>query len=1406
MKAAPDLAESSPPTATQSAPDPSPLPGTRGEEKLLRLLLENAPAAMAVLDPEGRVIHLTPSFTHLLGYSREDLPHIDAWWQLAYPDPAYRQEIRAIWDRDLANLRSGEAPLHTGEALIRCKDGRSLWVEGHARFCEQEIIVLMVDVSDRKRAELEAQRLAHAAEQAQRQTAWLQLALDAAHSAVWEWEIDTDTHYWSPALWRLFLGRDGAGSDTAGAGEEQPLKPDLSYWEEHIHPEDRPEVMLTIATAVAAGRDFQAEYRLRAGGGLRWLAVRGSPIAPEGPRPRRYLGIVLDVTALRQAEQALAAERLTLRTLFDASPDILFLKDREHRYRLVNPAFCRLLGRPAEEILGQADQDLFPAEVAARFQASDALVLGQGQEARVESELTAADGESRWYQTIKTPMRDGSGAITGFFGVARDVTATRDLANRLAAEEERWSFALQGAGLGVWDWNLDSGEVFWSLDWLGMIGYAEGELTPTAEVWYDLLHPEDRERVFAYAERYLADPAGRYELEFRLRHRQGHWVDILSRATLARGADGQVIRPRRLVGTHLDITERKALQQSVQLAGLRYEAMRETSPNGFCVVSLQGRILEVNDTYCRLSGYSRAELEALTIPDLEAVESREQTRLHLGDIIARGADRFETRQRRKDGQVWHVEVSASYSPVAGGCLFCFLQDISARKRDERLAELRQRLLELLPLVNLDQLLQAALDVAEALTYSEIGFLHFVASDQQEVSLQVWSSRTLAEMCFAEGQGRHYPISEAGVWVDCIHQRQPVIHNDYATLAHRKGLPEGHAPVRREATVPFIGDGQVRAVIGVGNKTCDYTEEDVAILQQVIGMAMDFAERHRVGQRLEHVAFYDVLTGLPNRTLVTDRLGQAIAQANRSRQLVAICYLNLDGFKPINDRHGRGTGDAVLERLAQRLLETLRQGDSVGRVGGDEFALVLTGLLTIHEGLAAAQRILGVVNQPLEIGGHRLHFSASMGLTLYPMDNQGPDALLHHAHEAMYQAKSGGKGAYHLYDPIQDQQERLRRQTRQEFALALRVDQLQLCYQPKIDFRDGRVIGVEALLRWPHPRDGLLGPCQFLPLIKDTPLEIALDEWVLAAALTQRQAWREAGWDVPVSVNLSPRHIQMRDLPDFLTRTLATLPAGSAEGLEIEILEVAAIEDTRAATQVMLACKALGCRFSLDDFGTGYASLSYFQQLPVDVLKIDMRFVRDLLDRPGDLAIVEGVLRLARALDRPVLAEGVESLEIGLLLHQLGCDFGQGFGIARPMPAAEIPAWLAHWADDRHWHGLPAAVAAGVSTPYLNVALFSLWHWGRELGAYLRGEEGITLPTLDEHSCQFCHWYRGIGKARYGDQPTYPFLQAAHHRLHILAAELVDQVVGGLTPIALERVAEFDEQLAALLALLREYET
>lgn len=984
-----------------------------------------------------------------------------------------------------------------------------------------------------------------------------------------------------------------------------------------------------------------------------------------------------DLITLRQ-------EVATLRALFDASPDILFVKDADLTYRLVNPAFCRLMGLPEDQIVGRGDRDpLFPLDRLAEMMRDDLEVITQAEPRRHESQVIGADGTPRWFLTLKTPRVDAAGRITGLLGIGQEITAFQTLTRRLEEADARWSCALQGAGLGIWNWNLESDEVYWSDDWLNMLGYRRDEMTPTAATWAALLHPEDQARVLAYGTDYRTNPIGSYELEFRLRHKQGHWVDILSRAILARDAHGTPVQPRLLIGTHMDLGE--------------------------------------------------------------------------------------------------------------------------RKRQQRLSELRHRLLEMVGLDDQDLILRTSLDVAEELTHSQIGFLHFAADDDQEVSLQVWSTRTHAEMCYAEGNGRHYPVSEAGVWVDCILQRQPVIHNDYASLPHKKGMPEGHAALVREATVPLLIDDHIVAVMGVGNKAEDYTQQDLAILSQVLEMAIHFFDRQRFERQQEYLALYDRLTGLPNRTHLTERLNQAIAHGSHTNQLIALCYLNLDDFKVVNETYGQPIGDALLVSLARRLETGLPPGDSLARTGGDEFALILTGLASSYESEEAVQRLLKQITQPIDVQGHRIFVSASLGVTLFPLDPDGPDALLQHAQKAMYQAKARNRSSYHFYDPIQDQQLHQLRRMREEFSQALRDNQLMLYYQPKIALKDASLIGLEALTRWRHPREGLLEAHQFLPQIKNSPLEIALGEWVVTRALAQWQGWRQSGVELAVSINISPRQIQMQGFVDFLTRTLAAYPPGTAEQLEIEIPEIAEISDTLEAARVMNACKALGIRFALDDFGTGYSSLNYFQHLPIDSVKIDQHFVREILDKNEALGIVEAAMGMAKALQKPVVAEGIESAEIGFMLVQLGCQFGQGDGIGRPMPAERVPAWLAKWQDEKLWHHLGQELLDESVKYDLKVGIFSLRLWLNRLLANLADEPCGASPPLDEYQCQFHRWYRGIGRARYGSNPNYSFIQAQHYQFHQLGALLADLATSGRAREAQARRGELEAIAEEMTRLVQRLE-
>lgn len=432
------------------------------------------------------------------------------------------------------------------------------------------------------------------------------------------------------------------------------------------------------------------------------------------------------------------------------------------------------------------------------------------------------------------------------------------------------------------------------------------------------------------------------------------------------------------------------------------------------------------------------------------------------------------------------------------------------------------------------------------------------------------------------------------------------------------------------------------------------------------------------RRLEYVAYFDPLTGVPNRALLADRMNQAIAYARREERLLAVAYLDLDEFKPVNDRLGHEVGDELLVEVAQRIKAALRAGDTVARLGGDEFAVVLPGLEKADECLPTLRRLLARIAEPLAVRGHPLAVSASIGVCLFPEDDSDPDTLLRHADQAMCQAKQAGKNRVHLYDPVADSRARHRHAWLARIEQALSQREFALFYQPKVDLRSGRVQGAEALIRWHHPERGLVPPGEFLPLIETHALGVRIDRWVMEEALRQMTAWNRQGLDLAISVNLTAQSLQapgfVRDIKDLLAR----FPTVEPRRLELEILESAALDDIEYISGVICECQALGLRFALDDFGTGYSSLAYLKHLPAEVLKIDQSFVRDMLDRDGDRAIVEGVVGLGRVFRRQVVAEGVETMAHAAHLLSLGCDMAQGYGIARPMPAEQVPGWIEGW--------------------------------------------------------------------------------------------------------------------------------
>jgi diguanylate cyclase (GGDEF)-like protein/PAS domain S-box-containing protein len=507
-------------------------------------------------------------------------------------------------------------------------------------------------------------------------------------------------------------------------------------------------------------------------------------------------------------------------------------------------------------------------------------------------------------------------------------------------------------------------------------------------------------------------------------------------------------------------------------------------------------------------------------------------------------------------------------------------------------------------------------------------------------------------------GRQSAAHYKSMWKDLVEQG-----HWYGEVWNRRKSGEVYAEIQ---TISTVRDAQGNA-------------------QHYVALFSDITVSKEHQLRLEHIAHYDTLTNLPNRVLLADRLAQAMAQSQRRATKLAVVYIDLDGFKGVNDTHGHEAGDQLLISLASEMKKTLREGDTLARIGGDEFVAVLVDLVDATESLPILRRLLDTAAAPTVLGDSIVHVSASLGLTVYPQDEEmDADQLQRQADQAMYQAKMAGKNRYHFFDAEHDRNVRGLHASLERIRLAIDAGEFVLHYQPKVNMRTGKIVGAEALIRWQHPEQGLLAPGLFLPVIEDHPLTVEVGEWVTRQALYQSQAWRALGLNLPVSINVSARQIQQRDFVARLQAILAEYPDVQPGSLELEILETSALEDVEVVSNVIKACRTLGVNFALDDFGTGYSSLTYLKRLPVTLIKIDQSFVSDMLDDQDNLLILQGVIDLAKTFHREVMAEGVETVAHGTALLQMGCELAQGYGIARPMPAHEMALWVNNWVVDSAW--------------------------------------------------------------------------------------------------------------------------
>jgi len=567
-------------------------------------------------------------------------------------------------------------------------------------------------------------------------------------------------------------------------------------------------------------------------------------------------------------------------------------------------------------------------------------------------------------------------------------------------------------------------------------------------------------------------------------------------------------------------------------------------------------------------------------------------------------------------------------------------------------------------------------------------------------IRIWSFRDVtarfaAEAALRESENRYRVLFEQNAAGVCVTSMDGVIRDCNATFAAMLESPRdqllGESIERFYATPSEAGE--IASLLrGVGTLNSVEVElrcktgDPLWVLQNlvVVGDAMtgvihatvvDISDRKRAEEQIEFHAYHDVLTALPNRKLFTDRLRQALIRARRSGKSLAVMFIDIDHFKTINDTLGHTAGDELLLEMARRLRVCVREDDTVARIGGDEFTVILAELRHPEDAVNVAQKVLEAVQVPLTIGGMAIVATASVGISLYPNDGADPEALLRNADSAMYRAKEAGRNTYQLCTDEMKQRAMDRLSIESRLRTAVRDQQLMLAYQPQINVVTGRTIGVEALVRWNDPERGVMEPAAFIPIAEESRLIVPLGEWVLRTACRQTKEWHDRGaGPVRVAVNLSARQFQQLDLVEMIRSALDDVDL-SPSSLELEITETTAMQNAEVTVETLRALRELGVGISIDDFGMGYSSLNYLRRFPITGVKIDRVFVSDVTSNDGGAAIVSAVIGMARNLRLRVTAEGVETAEQFAFLRSHECDEAQGFYFGRPVCAAEMTRTL-----------------------------------------------------------------------------------------------------------------------------------
>jgi diguanylate cyclase (GGDEF)-like protein/PAS domain S-box-containing protein len=1222
----------------------SPYLDVNDKELLFKMVFNQHFQFMAILSPEGRVLEVNDLALSSQGVTQEDYVG-----KLFWKSPAWCNfpEWESIWKRRLVEASNQHSPVIT-EDVFQIEDGSLHYADASTTAVYDldngkltGFIVQAIDTTKRRKIE----------QQIKENEARLKFVLEHSHIGTWELNLNDHTSHRSLKHDQIF-------------GYES-LLPQFTYemFLEHVLPEDRVDVENKFQLAIDNQTDWDFECQIvRKGGEIRWISATGGHVFNSTGQAKVMAGIVQDVTNVKQAENERLRHSAELKSLFKALPDIYFrmMNDGtiiDYQTQNINELYIN-----PDNFIGKRMQDILPESLGILFKSKIDEIKQNNKIVAFNYELTINDKESHFDARLNRIAINDQ-----LICVIRDVTEEVRSKKALAISEQRFRTIFEQAAIGVALVNPNTREfIRINQRFCDMLGYSVKEML-NGKTFEDITHPDDLKMSIDHHNHVVAGQQHEITLEKRYCHKDGHivWAELTASTTSEIGDQAQSI-----IVVVQDISERKKadkiitnteckLRKSIaeeRKANLsltdsrkQYHDLIEEMSDIVTRVNVAGNLVFVNSAATNMFGLAAEECIGKSAFDFihpdDIIKTKESFSFWLGHN--KGTFLFENRQVSDDGRIFNVawSIHSEYDEFDNLIGFASTgRDIT----DQKLAEEKLKL------------------AANVFTHAGEGI---IITDASGAIIDVNNTFTTIT-----GYSRIDVIGKNPRFLQSGRQSHDFYTNMWLYLK-KEGYWSGEVWNRRKNGEVYAEMLTISSVKDAHGKVSNY-----------VGLFTDITLMKEHQDQLERIAHYDLLTNLPNRVLLADRLSQVMLQCTRHKQSVAVVFLDLDGFKAINDEYGHDVGDELLIAISVRMKEGLRECDSLARIGGDEFVAVLADLITVEDCEPILERLLLAASEPITINDMVLNISVSIGVTLYPEDNVDGDLLMRHADQAMYAAKESGKNRYQFFDMVQDDAIKEQRESLEAIRNALDNNQFVLYYQPKVNMRTGTVTGVEALIRWQHPNKGLLNPIDFLPIIENHTMMIELGEWVIDSALSQISQWQAMGLNLPLntSVNIAVVQLQQPDFIKKLTSSLKDHPDVKPHHLELEVLETSALEDVQLASTIMNDCIGMGVSFALDDFGTGYSSLTYLRRLPASLIKIDQTFVRDMLIDSDDLAIVEGVIALAKSFKRDVIAEGVETVEHGTALMHLGCELAQGYGIAKPMPAIDIPTWINDWKPDVSW--------------------------------------------------------------------------------------------------------------------------